>query len=82
MANEIVLKPCPFCGGAAEIVEANIYLTKGWRVKCKTCKASSLPEYADSPHMTAFGPIETTRYTEEQAKDIVAERWNRRVSDG
>ena len=33
------LKPCPFCGGEAEICSAfeNNFLGKYWYVRCKTC---------------------------------------------
>lgn len=34
------LKPCPFCGGKAKLVE-NIYYTDTWSVMCTNCYSES-----------------------------------------
>lgn len=39
MADLQNLKPCPFCGGYAEIVRKEIYLDHGYRVDCTQCGA-------------------------------------------
>ena len=38
-------------------------------------------EFVDHPKFTANGLDESTRYTEEQAKQRVADVWNRRVGE-
>ena len=64
--NEPELKPCPFCGGMAEILitfRKRIEEQKMGRahlVRCKICRASSVAEFD---------------------VDKTVERWNRRVSD-
>lgn len=72
------LKPCPFCGSNAQIKEARIYLDRGWKVQCNKCKIATLPVLIDHPILTSSGLDESTRYTSEQAKKIVADIWNRR----
>ena len=41
------LKPCPFCGGEAEICSAfeNKFLGKYWYVRCKICHSRSSDVY-------------------------------------
>lgn len=58
------LKPCPFCGGAAEIIEADEAGDMAYVVQCQTrgCEASSAVVFA----------------IKEPADDPLAERWNRR----
>ena len=64
--NEPELKPCPFCGGMAEILitsKNRIEEQKRGRappVRCKICRASSVAEFNENK---------------------AVERWNRRVSD-
>ena len=85
MMDGIKLKPCPFCGGAAEIVECNVYLDKARRVRCTHCGVSTPPVLVDHPAYTAdSSPYldESTRYSAEQASEKVAERWNRRARFG
>lgn len=75
------LKPCPFCGGVAELREVHAYLTEGWRVQCESCKNCTMPTWIDQPLMNGTGsPDESTRYTSDQAAQIAAEKWNRRIN--
>ena len=39
--DEIKLKPCPFCGGDAEIVDNSRYITGTYFVCCLWCGARS-----------------------------------------
>lgn len=80
--KETELKPCPFCGGAAIFKETHIYIEKGYVVKCVQCDAKTTVVLVDHPKFTANGLDESTRYTEEQAKEKAAEKWNRRATDG
>ena len=77
------LKPCPFCGGRAEIVKKEIYLDYGYRVDCTQCGTKSNVVLVNHPKFTYNGLDESTRYTNDQAQRVVAEAWNRRayVSD-
>lgn len=62
--NETVLKPCPFCGGMAEIMitsKNKIEIRRkgtAYLVRCKICHASSVSEFD---------------------KDKAVEMWNRRT---
>jgi Lar family restriction alleviation protein len=76
------LKPCPFCGGEAEVINTMFYKDKGRRVKCKKCFAVCTFFLIDHPRLTPNGLDESTRYTEEQATQKAVEAWNRRVTDG
>lgn len=63
------LKPCPFCGGEAELKDGNLYCDKTFYVKCKNCKAMTDRTLVNHPAMALDGSlIEKTRYTEKQAK--------------
>ena len=67
---EIKLKPCPFCGGAAEIVwevDAGYYFAEeSYHTRCKDCGCN-----------LGGGVLEGFE-TEEEA----AEAWNRRADNG
>ena len=77
---QIVLKPCPFCGGTAELRDVRVYLATGWRIRCTGCGIGTIPVLIDHPHMTGKGsPDESTRYTSKQAAQIAADKWNRRI---
>lgn len=72
------LKPCPFCGGEAELRDGNIYMTATKIITCKRCHVRTLPVQIDCPSMTDSGIDESTRYTAEQAEQKAIELWNRR----
>lgn len=82
--DKLRLKPCPFCGAPAELVECRVYRATGWKVKCIRCKTATEGVYIDLPKTRcgACGPFldETTRYTSDQAADLAARTWNRRVA--
>lgn len=66
------LKPCPFCGGEAEIIEKwGDGFTRIVRVRCSVCHAKS--PYKANPVLHGwFQWID---------KDKAAEAWNRRVTE-
>lgn len=73
------LRRCPFCGGKASLIECRAYIAEGYRVHCTGCKVSTSGVYIDRPQLSCDGPIETTRYTREQAAEVAVNIWNRRV---
>lgn len=75
------LKPCPFCGGEAELRDGFIYLDETRLVVCKKCHVRTVPVLINHPSFTANGLDESTRYTAEQAAAKAAEAWNRRADD-
>lgn len=75
------LKPCPFCGGKAEMKKAWGH-AEGWYIKCNKCKMKTMPILIDYPRITYMGGYdESTRYTSEQAAKIAEDMWNRRDDD-
>lgn len=75
------LKPCPFCGGCAEFVRKQIYLDHGYRVDCTQCGVKGSLFLVNHPKLKYDGLDESTRYTEEQAKQKAIEAWNRRADN-
>ncbi len=57
------LKPCPFCGSGAVLIELEDEPNRGgWCVECPSCKASSIVSF----------PVK------DDARPLVVEAWNRR----
>ena len=79
MEKQIELKPCPFCGGEAEVVDTHVYLDKAIRIKCTSCSCVTKQVLIDHPKNNANGLDERTRYTREQVIEKAAELWNRRT---
>jgi hypothetical protein len=77
--NEIELKPCPCCRGTAEIRDCQFFLDVGVKVRCKVCGLQTHGTPIDHPLLMPSGLDESTRYTREQAIEIEAKMWNRRV---
>lgn len=80
--NAIELKPCPCCGGEAEIRDFQVFLDDGVKVKCTVCGLQTQGTPIDHPVLTPDGLDESTRYTREQAIEIEAQNWNRRTDNG
>lgn len=60
--GDLLLEPCPFCGGDAIYIQYSSPVGMRWRVTCCECLATIDPGYA-------------------QARNIVQEKWNRRILD-
>lgn len=75
------LKPCPFCGGEAEVRDGLNFMTDTKIVTCKKCHVRTTPVSVDHPNFSAHGLDESTRYTPEQAAQIACDMWNRRAKD-
>ena len=78
----IELKPCPFCGGKADIKHANIFMDEAYYVKCGSCYAMTKRFLVDHPRLVAStGELdEDTRYDALTAIKKAAEAWNRRAA--
>lgn len=79
--NEKNLRPCPFCGGEAELKKGSVYLDDSFRVICTKCGVRTVPVLIDHPKMTCNGLDESTRLTEEQAAEVVRTKWNARADN-
>jgi hypothetical protein len=77
--DEIKLKPCPFCGGEAQIKDTHVYMDEAIKIYCSRCACSIFPVLINHPRLTARGLNESTRYTREQAINEAAKKWNRRT---
>ena len=64
------LKPCPFCGGKAEIRFQPLYTFEGVRVRCTECSSSS--------RFISFD----CNISKERAINDVIDMWNRRANGG
>ena len=74
MSEEIKLKPCPFCGGEAEVKKLGVICDEGYAVVCKECKARTKMTFIEK----ADRPVDILlRRT--VAKVTIAARWNRRA---
>lgn len=76
--NEIELKPCPFCGGKAEIRRCKVYLDEAMEVHCTECGTSQPKELTNHRMYTNGGEI---FMTEEMAIEKITSRWNRRADN-
>jgi hypothetical protein len=82
--KRIKLKPCPFCGGKAEIIDCNVFADKAKRIRCTGCRVYTPPILIDHPAYSfkTFPELdESTRYTAAQAAEKAAEFWNRRANN-
>lgn len=73
------LKPCPFCGGVAELYRCRLYLDDAIRVICRGCGVATQKVLVD--HLRYSGG-EEIYITGEEAIQTVADAWNRRADDG
>lgn len=76
--KETELKPCPFCGGEAEIKKGKINLDDYVQVHCTKCGASIPKTLID--HLTYICGKQV-RFSEENAIARVTNIWNRRADD-
>ena len=76
--KETELKPCPFCGGRAEIKRGKIYLDDYVQVHCTKCGASIPKTLID--HL-AYICGKYVRFSEENAIKKTTNDWNRRADN-
>lgn len=75
------LKPCPFCGGKAEVHYQPIYIDQGVCVRCTQCNARSKFNPMDCKY-TYYHGEHNVFISKERATNDVIELWNRRANDG
>ena len=74
MDETIKLKPCPFCGGEAEMYNGTDIVGKYWYVRCKKCYSRGAGAYESGKELE---PQE--EYTAIiRAWERAIEAWNRR----
>ncbi len=73
------IKPCPFCGGKADVRHGNLYMDETYRVECSACLAMTRRYMVNHPQIRSDGSRdENTRYTAREAIEKAVEAWNRR----
>ena len=72
-----MLKPCPFCGGMAEIRETHIYQDEAIIVKCVKCFATTALVFIDNPKHMRDNLDKTPRFTFWDAINETERLWNR-----
>lgn len=80
IVKTVDLKPCPFCNGAAEVIDTHVYLDAAIRIGCGKCRVITPAVLIDHPAYKGEGLDEDTRYTRDQAVAKAAQVWNRRVT--
>ena len=73
------LKPCPFCGGEAEIKKCGIICDEAYVVVCKECKVRTRMEFINRPKIDEEKTEKTAEDFEKDAMKAAADKWNRRV---
>lgn len=76
--KETELKPCPFCGGKAEIKRGKIYLDDYVQAHCTKCGAS-IPKTLIDHLVYICG--KHVRFSEEHAIKKTTNDWNRRADN-
>ena len=76
--QETELKPCPFCGGKAEIRRCRVYLDDALQAHCTQCSVSMPKEPINHLLYTEGKEIYVT---EEMAIERTTKRWNRRADN-
>lgn len=78
MPNE--LKPCPFCGGEAEIKPNSIYTEKGLLIHCKKCNVHTITVLYECTY-TQYDGKANVYVTKQMAEERVTKMWNRRADN-
>jgi Lar family restriction alleviation protein len=78
MSREIELKPCPFCGGKAELKVNHVYMDEGVCVHCTECNVHTKTTLYDCTYQFYHGE-KNVFITRERAERDVTELWNRRA---
>ena len=74
----VELKPCPFCGGKAEIKEGNSYWVPCVYTHCTECGTTLRKVPVEH---TIYTQGKQIRLTKEQAMQKTANEWNRRADN-
>ena len=72
------LKPCPFCGGKAEIKDGHLYAIKSVQAHCTQCNVA-MPKVPIDHLMYTNG--KQVRLTKDHAIMKTANEWNRRADN-
>lgn len=80
--SEIKLKPCPFCGGKAEIDTG----TNGAEIKCIQCGLGTgyiedKDDYMEYQGTTVFREEAYIRHKRPKGVEVAIEKWNRRAGE-
>lgn len=78
--KEIELKPCPFCGGKAEIKTQPIYMDMGVCAFCTECKARS-KFFPYDCNYTYYHGEKDVYVSQERATSDAINLWNRRADN-
>ena len=77
MNNDTELKPCPFCGGEAEMCSNSDREGKYWYIRCKNCSSRGSGYYESLSALKEYEEF----FAIQRAWGNAIKAWNRRTKD-
>ena len=76
MPRRTIIKPCPYCGGVANVKKVSQFGVTGIQIGCSKCGIVHAPIFAST--YTLFRGMQNITFTLQGAAFVALETWNRR----